>query len=207
MIATVTATAASTTTTTGPWWLTATVIAAIVTGLVALIVLTVNGRRARQDRQRQLLAQVLADVTAYVEYPYIVRRRRHDEPAAERARISSEISDTQRRLRHHQAVLRVEAPRVSTHYDALVAATRRVAGAAIRAGWNIDPITEDGQMHVTDVDLSPIGPFEEVYVTAARDHLAIAPWWLHTAGRWFGGRPRRAWDRLRHTQPAPAAAS
>jgi hypothetical protein len=200
------ATTASVAANTGPWWLTATVIGAIVTGLVALMVLAVNGRRARQDRQRQLLAQVLADVTAYMEFPYIVRRRRGDEPAAERARISDAISDVQRRLRHNQAVLRVEAPRLAAHYEALVAETRRVAGAAIRAGWDIDPITDDGQMHVTDVDLGEIVPFEDAYVTAVRDHLGVAPWWLHVAGRWLRGLPRRTSSWLR-SDPALAPAS
>ena len=43
-----------------------------------------NGRRDRQDRQRQLFADALAVCQTYKEYPYIVRRRRGEHAAEDR---------------------------------------------------------------------------------------------------------------------------
>jgi hypothetical protein len=172
-------------TTTDPWWVTPAIIAAVITGVIAVITLIINGRRARADRQRQLFGAALGDVASYREFPYIVRRRRHDQPEEERVRISNELSDVQRKLHHNRAVLRVEAPQVARAYAALVGAAKATAGASIREGWELIPITADTEIHVTDVDLSAVHPFEEAYLTAVADHLAITPWWLRTVGRWL----------------------
>jgi hypothetical protein len=158
-----------------PWWVAPAVITGLLTVMLGVLTLYVNGRRARNDRQRQLFAVAIADVNAYCEYPYIVRRRRHDELDAERTRITGELSGIQQRLNHNQAILQVEAPRVAVAHEALVAETRRVAGGAIKEGWNLPPITGDTQVHVLDVDLSGLTPFQRAYLVAACDHLAITP--------------------------------
>lgn len=170
---------------TGPWWVAPAIIAAVITGVIAVITLIINGRRARSDRQRELFGAAFGDVASYCEFPYIVRRRRHDQPEDERVRISTELSDVQRKLNHHRAVLRVEAPRVARAYTALVGAAKLTAGASIRQGWGLNPIASDTEIHVTDVDLSAMQPFEEAYLTAVADHLALTPWWLRAAGRWL----------------------
>jgi len=172
-----------------PWWVAPAVIAAVIAGMVATVTLMVNGRRARADRQRQLFGAAFADITCYCEFPYIVRRRRHDAPEEERVRISTQLSEVQRKLNHNRAVLRVEAPRVARSYGKLVDTTRLVAGAAIREGWNLAPITADTAVHVTDVDLSTIAPFEDAYLEAVADHLALSPWWARSAARRVAARP------------------
>lgn len=179
------------------WWLAPAVIGAVVAAIVAAITLIVNGRRARRDRHRELFAAAFADIGHYCEFPYIVRRRRHDVPEEERLRISTELSEVQRKLNHNRAVLQVEAPRVAEAYARLVAATRDVAGGAIRDGWNLAPVTSDAGVHVTDVDLMPIKSYEDAYLTAAADHLALAPWWLHAGGRWVTRKVVGRW-RSRH---------
>ena len=165
-----------------PWWVAPAVLAALIAGTAAVFTLIVNGRRARMDRKRVLFAEVFGNIAAYKEFVYIVHRRRHDEPEAERARISTELSQAQRRLNQHSALLTVEAPRVSASFDELLDATRRVAGGAIRDGWNTEPITDDSNIHV-DVDLSELSMYEEKYLVAVADHLALAPWWVRHAGR------------------------
>ncbi len=179
-----------------PWWVAPAIIAALVTAAVAIATLIVNGRRGRSDRHRTLFADAFGDIAAYQEYVYIVRRRRHDEPEAEQVRISTELSDVQRRLNRHRAVLQVEAPRVTRSFTALLATTRQIAGAAIRDGWNTAPITADAEIHV-DVDLSGITASEATFLMAAADHLALAPWWLRAAGRTLRAASRRAWLALR----------
>ncbi|MGH9245480.1 MAG: hypothetical protein ACRD29_14430 [Acidimicrobiales bacterium] len=154
-----TPTAAATTT----WWLAPAIIAALVTLVAGIVTLIVNGRRARVDRQRVVFAAANADLAAYREFVYIVRRRRHDQPEAERVRISGELSAVQSRLNQNAAVLKVEAPRVADAYDELLRITRRVAGGAIRDGWDTPPITADTDIHV-DLDLSAIDPCETAYL-------------------------------------------
>lgn len=189
---------------TDPWWVAPAIIAAAIAGVIAVITLVINGRRARSDRQRELFAAAFGDVASYCEFPYIVRRRRHDEPEAERLRISTELSDVQRKLNHNRSVLRVEAPRVARAYAALVGAARATAGASIREGWDLTPISADTGMHVADVDLSAVHPFEDAYLTAVADHLALAPWWLREVGRWLAHYVR---TRLHGQQPEEAAES
>lgn len=167
------------------------VIAAAIGGTIAVITLIVNGRRARSDRQRELFGAAFGDVASYCEYPYIVRRRRHDVPEEERIRITTELSEVQRRLNHNRAVLRVEAPRVARSYTTLVEASRRIAGGAIHEGWNLAPITADTSVHVTDVDLTGIKPYEDAYLTTVADHLALTAWWLRATVRWLAGQASR----------------
>lgn len=176
-----------------PWWFVPAVVAALVAAIVGIITLAVNGRRARSDRQRQLFAGAFGDVAAYCEFPYIVRRRRHDAPEQERVRISTELSEIQRRLNHNRAVLRVEASRVAQAYCALVDATRAIAGAAIHDGWNLDPATSDRGMHLADVDLAALRPHEDRYLLAAADHLALTPWWIRVSSRWLATQATTAW--------------
>lgn len=177
-----------------PWWVAPAVIAALIAAVMTGIGIIVNGRRNRLDRQRELFASAFADITEYCEFPYIVRRRRHDEPAEERARISGELSAVQQRLNHNVAILRVEAPRVGRSYADLVATTRGVAGAAIRDGWDQPARTADDQVHVTDVDLSPIKPAEDAYLEAVRDHLALTPAVVRRTARSLRPQLRRWWS-------------
>lgn len=189
--------------TTDPWWVAPAIIAAIITGIIAVATLIVNGRRARADRQRELFGAAFGDVASYCEFPYIVRRRRHDRPEEERVRISTELSDVQRKLNHNRAVLQVESPRVARVYAALVGAVKATAGASIRAGWDLTPITTDTEVHVTDVDLGDVKPFEEAYLSAVADHLALSPWWLRSAVRWA---LRTVTSRFHHQHPQVTAA-
>lgn len=168
-----------------PWWVAPAVIAALVAAAVAIVGQIVQGRRARSDRHRELFANAFGDIAAYCEFPYVVRRRRADEAAAERQRISTELSAVQQRLNHNRAVLTVEAPRVARAYAELVDATRRIAGPAISQGWDRPAISDDTGIHVTDVDLSTLEPYQAAFLTAAADHLALIPWWVLAGWRRF----------------------
>ncbi|MGH9157034.1 MAG: hypothetical protein ACRD1K_14610 [Acidimicrobiales bacterium] len=47
-----------------PWWVAPAVIAALIAGVIAVITLMVNGRRARADRQRELFGAAFGDVSS-----------------------------------------------------------------------------------------------------------------------------------------------
>ena len=74
----------------------------------------------------------------------------------------------------------------------------QLAAAVVRDGWNLAPVTSDAGVHVTDVDLVPIKSYEDAYLTAAADHLAVAPWWLRAGGRWLARKVVGRW-RSRHS--------
>lgn len=188
---------AATATTAVPWWLAPAIVAAALTGLIGVCTLLVNGRRSRVDRQRVLFGQALGDLAGYREFVYIVRRRRHDEPAAERVRISTELSNVQQKLNQHSAVMRVESPRVARAFDELLRATRRVAGGAIRQGWDQAPIMDDSGIHI-EVDLSEIDSAEATYIAEVTDHLSAIPGPLR--------RTTRSARHLLHRQRAKATA-
>lgn len=107
------------------------IVAALVAGAVALTTFVLTGRRARLDRQRQVFADAFAAVMEYREFPFVIRRRNPDEPAKERQRISTDLSEVQVKLKAFQGSLRVEAPQVGERYAELVETTRRVVGPAI----------------------------------------------------------------------------
>lgn len=164
-----------------------TVVAALVAGAISLGTFMVAGRRARQDRQRQLFADAFEMVSRYREFPFMVRRRRADD----RSRLSDDLSLVQAKLSSYRARLRVEAPTVGRIYAELVDATRRIAGAMIRDAWNTPPIETDEQIHSPGLDFSGLDPYEQRYLDAASDHLGWLPPTLQARLRERGHRTKR----------------
>lgn len=149
---------------------------AAVAAAVSLTTFALAGRRARLDRQRQVFAEAFQAAMEYREYPHIVRRRSSDDPAGERRRISSALSDVQARLNAYQARLRIEDPFVGKRYGELVAETRRVAGGMIKQAWNEPPADDDAAIHApASFDFSPLAPSDDAYLQAVKDHLSLLP--------------------------------
>lgn len=169
------------------WWVAPGVIAATMAAVVAVVTLIVQMRRDRVDRQRQVFADAFADIAAYCEYPYIIRRRLDDN--ADRLRITNDLSDVQQRINKHRAILRVESPKVAAAYESLVTATRSTAGSASRDGWDQPARGPGDKPNISDVDLSAIGPTQDSYLQAVADHLSPWPEWARRATR-EGRRPK-----------------
>ena len=151
-------------------------VAALIAAAVVLIGYWWNTRLTRIDRQRQLFAEAFGAVMEYREYPFIVRRRSSD---IDREPITTGLSTVQASLNKYSALLRIESRTVGVHYGQLVAETRRVAGAAVSAGWEL-PVREAGtQMHLGDIDLSGLDPFDEAFVVAVKHHLGVLPSWAY----------------------------
>lgn len=163
------------------WWVAPGVIAATIAAVVAILTLVAQTRRNRVDRQRQLFADAFADIAAYCEYPYIIRRRLDDN--ADRLRITNDLSEVQQRINMHRAILRVESPKVAVDYETLVATTRSIAGAANRGGWDQPVRGPADKPNVSDVDLSAIVPTQDAYLQTVADHLSAWPAWTHRATR------------------------
>jgi hypothetical protein len=160
------------------------VVAALLTAAVtACLAVWAARRKSREEeraRQRDLFAGAYEAYAAYKEMPYAVRRRRHDDPAAERIRLSEAVREIQGRLTYHEAWIAAESETVSSAYNALVRELRKIAGGAMHDAWLAEPVDNDAAMNISPklVDLSPLGPLEREFAGAVRAHLAaIAPWW------------------------------
>lgn len=158
----------------------AAILTATVTACIAVWAARRKSREEERARQRDLFAGAFQAYAAYREMPYAIRRRRHDEAAAERIRLSEITREIQGRLSYFAAWTAAESSTVGDAYAALVRELRTVAGSAMREAWSAEPITDDAAMNIppTVIDLSSLTPLEAAFTTAVRDHLAaIAPWW------------------------------
>lgn len=129
--------------------------------LVAVAVtLFVNGAREERRRRREIHARALEAIARYYEMPFMIRRRRHDEPSAERVRLTERFADVQAELACCEALMRADSdPAVRKAYATLATAIRTHAGAQASSAWNTEPITSDAKMGMGDVTaaLGPIG--------------------------------------------------
>lgn len=156
---------------TSSWWQTPILLAGAATLLAALLGHVVNTMRARRDRWRDEFARALSATVAYREFPYAVRRRRHDDPAAERVRLSESLREVQQSLAYHSALIRTESAHVGASYDRLVRRTREVIGPQIRDAWQAPPASNDADMNISIVTMNEIVAVEQEFVAAVRDHL------------------------------------
>lgn len=156
-------------------WLDAALVVAYIGLFGTLLTIAVNGYKARTARKRDQFAEALSVVIEYWEFPYVVRRRRHDQPESERIRISEAMRDVQKRLAFHQAWVRTESMRVSKVYDELVVQTRVVIGGQIRKAWETAPITDDSQMNISDVTFDGLSEIRDRYLDTVEQELSLWP--------------------------------
>ena len=121
------------------------VIAAVITGFIALLSVAWNQYQARQDARRKDFAEALAAVERYAELPYRIRRRQGSTPEV-RGRMAEFIHEVQQDLLFHKSWVRIQSPRVAEVYDSLLRATREEAGSAMTEAWNTAPISNDEDM-------------------------------------------------------------
>ncbi len=154
-------------------WLTAALLAAIVTALVTVVL----ARRRHLEEERFRLTETFAGaaraVAAYKEMPYSIRRRNHLDGPAERVRLSEEMAKTQADLSYYLAWTAAESTEVGQRYAELVAELRRVAGTSCHDAWLQPPPTHDEEMNIPPsvVDLAPLQPLEKAFAVAAKKHL------------------------------------
>ncbi len=151
------------------------VVAAIISATVVLLGLWISGRRVEVARKRELFAKAFEATVSYREFAYAIRRRRHDQAAAERVRLSEAIRVTQQQLAFYSAWIGIESPRVAFAYDALVIQTRQVAGKYMHHAWNDPAPRRDSEVNIPGgLDYTGLRVLEQTYLAAVRDHLS--PW-------------------------------
>ncbi len=129
------------------WTVAGPVVAALIAGLVALIVMAVTQYQARQDVRRKDFAEALAAVERYAELPYRILRREDSTPEV-RGRMADVVHGVQQDLLFHKSWVRIQSPRVAEVYDSLLRTTREEAGSAMSEAWKTAPIARDEDMPI-----------------------------------------------------------
>lgn len=136
------------------------------------ITLWINGARDERRRRREIHARAIEAIAQYYEMPFLIRRRRHDEPSAERARLAERFADIQAELASCAVLVRADPePQVRSAYATLVSAIREHAGKQASLAWDTPPITADAQMGMAGVieALKPISAAKKECETAMAD--------------------------------------
>ncbi|QHE73537.1 hypothetical protein GFS60_07197 (plasmid) [Rhodococcus sp. WAY2] len=149
------------------------VIAAIVGAVINVALAQYKDRSEERARLRKTFAEAFEVAMQYKEFPYAIRRRRADQPEAERVRLSEEMRAVQAKLSYFVVWTEGESKAVGAAYSALVAQLRQVAGTACNEAWKEPAVQDDAGMNLssTVINLSSLKPFEKAYVTAVRDHF------------------------------------
>lgn len=122
--------------------------------------LLINGARDERRRHREIHARALEVIARYYEMPFLIRRRRHDEPSAERVRLTERFADVQAEVASCEALMRADPDSVvRSAYADLVRTIRTHAGAQASSAWNTPPITSDAEMDMGDV-IEALKPIE-----------------------------------------------
>lgn len=156
-----------------------TVAAAGVSAVVTTWLARAKSCQEERARVRTIYAEAFEAVAAYREMPYAIRRRRPDDEAGERNRLSEEMRAIQRRLSYYRAWIRAESDTVGHAYQALLDQLRTTAGQAAHQAWADPPGQSDNQMNIprSRIDLTPIDALEDTYIVAARrDIQSRGPW-------------------------------
>lgn len=120
----------------------ATIIAAILATLVAVVGYSIQQRISRRERRAEIYSEALRAVEDYLEAPYLVRRR--DGSASARQSIATRISEIQSRLSYYSALLEIHADsEICDAYRRLVSVARVEAGREMSEAWKSLPTTRD----------------------------------------------------------------
>lgn len=149
------------------------VLAALVTGTFNRALARRKSLEEERARLRSAFAEAFELVLRYKEMPYAIRRRRHDEPGAERVRLSDQMREIQAKLAYFELWIAGESAAVGGAYSNLVANLRLVAGQACKDAWIAGPAERDELMNIGPdvIDLSDLQPYEQEYVQAVQQHL------------------------------------
>lgn len=149
------------------------VIAAVVGAVINVALAQHKNKAEERARLRKTFAEAFEVAMQYKEFPYAIRRRRADQPEAERVRLSEEMRAVQAKLSYFLVWTEGESETVGAAYSELVTNLRRVAGKACNEAWKAPAVQDDTGMNVPSnvIDLSSVKEFETAYVAAVRAHF------------------------------------
>jgi hypothetical protein len=145
--------------------------------VVAVVTAYLNSRQIVVERKRKACADALSDVMAWLEAPYLIRRRTSDE-AATLAAIRDELREIQQRLNFHEAWLRFEAPHAFESFSALLLAVRNEIREPIQEAWRSPPTTTAGGMNLGALYGASFAKQIADFTNAARKDIGYLRFWI-----------------------------
>jgi hypothetical protein len=125
-----------------------------------------------EDR-RTACARAIADVLAWRELPYRVRRRRDNEVST-RTELVERIHGLQESINYHENWLRIEIPEAQPEFASLVRRVKETVAEPLQAAWEDEPVSSAAGMNLGDLTLPSVDSEVEAFAKAARSQLA---WW------------------------------
>ncbi|KZF04498.1 MAG: hypothetical protein WBD41_00720 [Rhodococcus sp. (in: high G+C Gram-positive bacteria)] len=159
----------------------ATLLAAALAAVVAVVGYIIQRKIARRSERADLYADALGAVEVYLEGPYRIRRKTKD--PNNWSALSSALSDCKTAVSHHQALLRLHAPAaVAVAYDQFVNAAQREAGPKMTEAWSTPPLKRprDVPLGVGYRRSNSDARRAELVDAMSTDLAAIGSWWRLT---------------------------
>lgn len=156
----------------------ATIIAAVLAAIIAVLGYTIQRKISRRSERADLYGNAIGAVEAYLEGPYRIRRKTSD--AGTWFAISSALSDAKTAISQHQALLEMHAPtEVADAFREFANAAIREAGPQMTAAWGTPPIQAPTDVPLgTRYDRTDADAKRTAMVKAmAADLKSVGTWW------------------------------
>jgi hypothetical protein len=160
--------------------LSASIIAALITGTINLTLARRRSREEERARVRSTFAEAFKAYSEYREFPNAIARRDAARPEDERQRLFEALRQLDARLAFYRTWALLEAPAVGAVYEALLEEARGLTDKAMRTAWS-QPVDADDVDHNLDprlLDRAALTSAEAAFREAVAAHLRkLAPRW------------------------------
>jgi hypothetical protein len=160
--------------------LSASIIAALITGTINLTLARRRSREEERARVRNTFAEAFKAYSEYREFPNAIARRDAARSADERQRLFEALRQLDARLAFYRTWALLEAPAVGAVYDALLQEARAITDKAMRAAWAqpVDADDVDQNLDPRLLDPAALTSSEDAFREAVVVHLRkLAPRW------------------------------
>jgi hypothetical protein len=160
--------------------LSASIIAALITGTINLTLARRRSREEERARVRNTFAEAFKAYSEYREFPNAIARRDTVRSAEERQRLFEALRQLDARLAFYRTWALLEAPAVGAVYEALLEEARAMTDKAMRAAWTqpVDADDVDQNLDPQLLDPAALTSSEDAFREAVTVHLRkLAPRW------------------------------
>ena len=160
--------------------LSASIIAALITGTINLTLARRRSREEERSRVRTTFAEAFRAYSEYREFPNAIARRDAARGADERQRLFEALRQLDARLAFYRTWALLEAPAVGAAYDALLREARALVHTSMRVAWSrpVDAADVDANLDPGLVDPAALAAHEDAFRNAVATHLrTLSPRW------------------------------
>jgi hypothetical protein len=164
----------------GSLLLSASIIAALITGTINLTLARRRSRDEERARVRNTFAEAFKAYSEYREFPNAIARRDAARSADERQRLFEQLRQLDARLAFYRTWALLEAPAVGAVYERLLDEARALTDKAMRTAWTqpVDADDVDQNLDPRLLDPAALTASEDAFREAVAVHLRkLAPRW------------------------------